>query len=170
MIWENITKRSIGTGKSEYRGRWIDYYNYIESYSSRICSGIFSRHLSVMQKRIRSNIRLHPAKFISQLVAQELKTWIWKDVPGSQYTTDIWLDGSRSDSVTVADSLKQHYYIACRLLAMDPKRDQSKHGWVYRFQIAEYDQILAEDNLLRHSNLYSMLSIWTGFATMSISW
>src|SRR5664280_1389392 len=111
----------------------------------------FRVHLSVMQKRLREQYQTTSGKkFISQLVAQELKNLNMEGRAGEVNIRQIFdWNGSRSDSVTVADSLKQALLLLhAGLLAMDPQTGAVK-AWVggIDFKSQQYDQIFARRQL-----------------------
>jgi penicillin-binding protein 1A len=111
----------------------------------------FRTHLSVMQKRLWEQYHTQwGKKFIAQLVAQELKNLSLENRAGEVNIRQIFdWNGSRSDSVTVADSLKQALLILhAGLLAMDPQNGSVK-AWVggIDFKSQQYDQILARRQL-----------------------
>src|SRR5664280_1881887 len=111
----------------------------------------FRVHLSVMQKRLREQYQTTSGKkFISQLVAQELKNLNMEGRAGEVNIRQIFdWNGSRSDSVTVTDSLKQALLLLhAGLLAMDPQTGAVK-AWVggIDFKSQQYDQIFARRQL-----------------------
>ena len=111
----------------------------------------FREHLSVMQKRLREQYQTPSGKkLIEQLVEQELKNLNLEKRAGELNIRQIFdWNGSRSDSVTVADSLKQALLILhAGLLAMDPQNGSVK-AWVggIDFKSQQYDQILARRQL-----------------------
>ena len=84
----------------------------------------FREHLSVMQKRLREQYQTPSGKkVIGQLVAQELKNLNLERRAGEVNIRQIFdWNGSRSDSLTVADSLRQALLLLhAGLLAMDPQ-------------------------------------------------
>jgi penicillin-binding protein 1A len=107
----------------------------------------FREHLSVMQKRLREQYQTPSGKkLIGQLVEQELKNLNMEERAGEVNIRQIFdWNGSHSDSVTVADSMKQALLILhAGLLAMDPQTGSVK-AWVggVDFKSQQYDQILA---------------------------
>jgi penicillin-binding protein 1A len=111
----------------------------------------FREHLSVMQKKLREQYQTPSGKkLIGQLVEQELKNLNLENRAGEINIRQIFdWNGSRSDSVTVADSLKQALLILhAGLLAIDPQNGSVK-AWVggIDFKSQQYDQILARRQL-----------------------
>ena len=111
----------------------------------------FRKHLSVMQKKLWEQYQTSSGKkFVAQLVAQELKNLSLEKRAGEVNIRQIFdWNGSRSDSVTVADSLKQALLILhAGLLAIDPQNGSVK-AWVggIDFKSQQYDQILAQRQL-----------------------
>jgi penicillin-binding protein 1A len=111
----------------------------------------FRTHLSVMQKRLWEQYQTPwGKKFVVQLVAQELKNLSLENRAGEVNIRQIFdWNGSHSDSVSVADSLKQALLILhAGLLAMDPQNGSVK-AWVggIDFKSQQYDQILARRQL-----------------------
>jgi len=107
----------------------------------------FREHLSVMQKRLWEQYQTPSGKkAIRQIAEQELKNL---NLAGRADEVNIrqifdW-NGSRSDSISVADSLKQALLILhAGLLAMDPLTGSVK-AWVggIDFKTQQYDQIHA---------------------------
>ena len=111
----------------------------------------FREHLSVMQKRLREQYQTPSGKkVIGQLVAQELKNLNLERRAGEVNIRQIFdWNGSRSDSLTVADSLRQALLLLhAGLLAMDPQTGSVK-AWVggIDFKSQQYDQIFARRQL-----------------------
>lgn len=111
----------------------------------------FRTHLSVMQKRLWEQYQTPwGKKFVVHLVGQELKNLSLENRAGEVNIRQIFdWNGSHSDSVSVADSLKQALLILhAGLLAMDPKNGSVK-AWVggIDFKSQQYDQILAQRQL-----------------------
>ena len=111
----------------------------------------FRTHLSVMQKRLWEQYQTSwGKKFVVQLVAQELKNLSLENRAGEVNLRQIFdWNGSHSDSVTVADSLRQALLILhAGLLALDPQNGSVK-AWVggIDFKSQQYDQILAQRQL-----------------------
>jgi penicillin-binding protein 1A len=111
----------------------------------------FREHLSVMQKRLREQYQTPSGKkIIGQLVDQELKNL---NLEGRAREINLrqifdW-NGSHSDSITVADSLRQALLLLhAGLLAMDPHTGAVK-AWVggIDFKSQQYDQIFARRQL-----------------------
>ncbi len=107
----------------------------------------FRQHLSTMQKRLWAQYQTPSGKkVISQIAEQELKSL---NLSGRAEEINIrqifdW-NGSRNDSISVADSLKQALLILhAGLLAMDPLTGSVK-AWVggIDFKSQPYDQIHA---------------------------
>jgi penicillin-binding protein 1A len=111
----------------------------------------FRQHLSVMQKRLWAQYQTASGKrLVSQLVAQGLKNLNMESRAGEVNIRQIFdWNGSRSDSVTVADSLRQALLILhAGLLAIDPQTG-SVRAWVggIDFKSQQYDQIFARRQL-----------------------
>ncbi len=111
----------------------------------------FREHLSVMQKRLREQYQTPSGKkIIGQLVDQELKNLNLEGRAGEINLRQIFdWNGSHSDSVTVADSLRQALLLLhAGLLAMDPQTGAVK-AWVggIDFKSQQYDQIFARRQL-----------------------
>ena len=111
----------------------------------------FREHLSVMQKRLWEQYNTPSGKkFVGQLVAQELKNLNLEGRAGEINVRQIFdWNGSRSDSVTVSDSLKQALLLLhAGLIAMDPQTG-SVRAWVggIDFKSQQYDQIFARRQL-----------------------
>jgi len=111
----------------------------------------FREHLSVMQKRLQEQYQTPLGKkVIGQLVAQELKNLNLERRAGEVNIRQIFdWNGSRSDSLTVADSLRQALLLLhAGLLAMDPQTGSVK-AWVggIDFKSQQYDQIFARRQL-----------------------
>lgn len=111
----------------------------------------FRQHLSVMQKRLWAQYQTSSGKrLVSQLVAQGLKNLNMESRAGEVNIRQIFdWNGSRSDSVTVADSLRQALLILhAGLFAMDPQTGSVK-SWVggIDFKSQQYDQIFARRQL-----------------------
>jgi penicillin-binding protein 1A len=111
----------------------------------------FREHLSVMQKKLWDQYKSQSGKkLISQIAAQELKS---NHMEGRANEINIrqifdW-NGSRSDSVSVTDSLKQALLILhAGLLAIDPQSGYVK-AWIggIDFKSQQYDQIFARRQL-----------------------
>jgi penicillin-binding protein 1A len=111
----------------------------------------FHEHLSVMQKKLWEQYKSPSGKkLISQIASQELKS---NHMEGRADEINIrqifdW-NGSRSDSVSVIDSLKQALLILhAGLLAIDPQTGYVK-AWVggIDFKSQQYDQIFARRQL-----------------------
>jgi len=107
----------------------------------------FREHLSVMQKRLSDQYQTPSGKkLISQIAEQELKSL---NLEGRALEMNIrqifdW-NGSHSDSISVADSLKKALLILhAGLLAIDPVTGYVK-AWVggIDFKTQQYDQIYA---------------------------
>ena len=111
----------------------------------------FRAHLSIMQKRLWEQYQTTSGKkFIGQLVAQELKSLNLEGRSGEINVRQIFdWNGSHSDSVSVADSLKQALLILhAGLIAMNPQTGSVK-TWVggIDFKSQQYDQIFARRQL-----------------------
>jgi penicillin-binding protein 1A len=111
----------------------------------------FRDHLSKMQKRLWEQYQTPSGeKIISQLVAQELKNLNLERRAGEVNIRQIFdWNGSHSDSITVADSLRQALLILhAGLLAIDPQTGSVK-AWVggVDFKSQQYDQIFARRQL-----------------------
>ena len=111
----------------------------------------FRAHLSIMQKRLWEQYQTTSGKkFIGQLVEQELKSLNLEGRSGEINVRQIFdWNGSHSDSVSVADSLRQALLILhAGLIAMDPQTGSVK-TWVggIDFKSQQYDQIFARRQL-----------------------
>lgn len=111
----------------------------------------FREHLSVMQKRLWNQYQTSSGKkVVKQIAEQEIKNL---NLSGREDEINIrqifdW-NGSHSDSISVADSLKQALLILhAGLLAMDPLTGSVK-AWVggIDFKSQPYDQIYARRQL-----------------------
>ena len=111
----------------------------------------FREHLSVMQKKLWEQYETPSGKkVLSQIVARELKTLGFEERAGEVNLRQVFdWNGSHSDSVTVADSLKQALLILhAGLLAVDPQTGFVK-AWVggIDFKSQQYDQVFARRQL-----------------------
>jgi penicillin-binding protein 1A len=111
----------------------------------------FHEHLPVMQKRLSDQYHTPSGKkVISQIASQELKTLNLEGRAGEINVRLIFdWNGSHSDSVTVADSLKQALLLLhAGLIAVDPTTGFVK-AWVggIDFKSQQYDQIYARRQL-----------------------
>ncbi len=107
----------------------------------------FREHLSTMQKRLWAQYQTPSGKkMISQITEQELKSLNLSGRAGEINIRQIFdWNGSRNDSISVADSLKQALLILhAGLIAMDPLTG-SVRAWVggIDFKSQPYDQIHA---------------------------
>jgi penicillin-binding protein 1A len=107
----------------------------------------FREHLSVMQKKLWDRYQTPSGKkVISQITEQELKTLNLSGRAGEINIRQVFdWNGSHSDSISVADSLKQALLILhAGLLAIDPQTGSVK-AWVggIDFKSQPYDQIYA---------------------------
>jgi penicillin-binding protein 1A len=111
----------------------------------------FRQHLSVMQKRLWTQYQtISGKKLVNQLVTQELKNLNMEKRAGEVNIRQIFdWNGSHSDSVSVADSLRQALLVLhAGLLAIDPQTG-SVRAWVggIDFKSQQYDQIFARRQL-----------------------
>jgi penicillin-binding protein 1A len=111
----------------------------------------FHEHLSVMQKRLWEQYQTPSGKrLVGQIVEQELKSLNMSARAGEINLRQIFSwSGSRNDSISVADSLKQALLILhAGLLAMDPVTGSVK-AWVggIDFKTQPYDQVYARRQL-----------------------
>ena len=111
----------------------------------------FHEHLSVMQKRLRDQYQSPSGKrLIGQIAERELKSLNLAERAEEINLRQVFdWDGSRSDSISVADSLKQALLILhAGLLAVDPLTGAVK-AWVggIDFKTQPYDQIYARRQL-----------------------
>jgi penicillin-binding protein 1A len=111
----------------------------------------FREHLSVMQKKLWEQYQTPSGKkLLSQIVAGELKSLGFEERAGEVNMRQIFdWNGSHSDSVTVADSLKQALLILhAGLLAVDPQTGSVK-AWVggIDFKSQQFDQVFARRQL-----------------------
>ncbi len=111
----------------------------------------FHDHLSIMQKRLREQYQSPSGKrLIGQITERELKRFNLAERAKEINVRQIFdWGGSRSDSISVADSLKQALIMLhAGLLAMDPLTGAVK-AWVggIDFKTQPYDQIYARRQL-----------------------
>jgi penicillin-binding protein 1A len=107
----------------------------------------FREHLSVMQKRLSDQYQTPSGKkMINQIAEQELKSLNMTQRAQEINIRQIFdWNGSHSDSISVADSLKQALLILhAGLLALDPVTGSVK-AWVggIDFKTQQYDQVYA---------------------------
>jgi penicillin-binding protein 1A len=111
----------------------------------------FHDHLSVMQKRLKEQYQgLSGRRLIRQIAQRELKRLNLSEREKEINVRQIFdWDGSHSDSISVADSLKQALLILhAGMLAIDPLSGAVK-AWVggVDFKTQPYDQIYARRQL-----------------------
>jgi penicillin-binding protein 1A len=107
----------------------------------------FREHLSIMQKRLSDQYQTPSGKkMISQIAEQEIKSLNLEGRAGEMNIRQIFdWNGSHSDSISVADSLKKALLILhAGLLAIDPVTGYVK-AWAggIDFKTQQYDQIYA---------------------------
>jgi len=111
----------------------------------------FREHLSLMQKKLWEQYQTPSGKrMVEQIAEQELKSLNMSDRAGEIKLRQIFSwNGSRNDSISVADSLRQALLILhAGLLAIDPLSGSVK-AWVggIDFKTQPYDQINARRQL-----------------------
>ena len=116
----------------------------------------FREHLSVMQKRLWNQYQTPSGKrVIRQIAEQELKNLNLTERAGEINIRQIFdWNGSHTDSISVADSLKQALLILhAGLLAMDPLTVLSKPGLaVLILKPSHMIRYMPGDKWLQHSN------------------
>jgi penicillin-binding protein 1A len=111
----------------------------------------FREHLSEMQKRLDEQYRSSSGKkILDQVAAREIKRLDLEGRAGEKRVQELFdWNGTYTDSITVADSLKQSLTILhAGLMAMDPAGGGIK-AWVggIDFKTQPYDQVMARRQL-----------------------